>query len=336
MGRIDMKWEERLQITEKILERFPRLDFSSLPTPLRKLERISEKFGIEVYCKRDDLTGLAFGGNKVRKLEFLMAEARAAGADAVIAVGAVQSNFCRVASAAASVCGMDSFLVLGGEESGKVSGNFLLDRLLGAEIRRVQTEDWVAWEDESAAWEAELRAKGRIVYRMPLGGSTPIGSLGYLSGFCEILNDASEIDIKVDAIACASSSGGTLAGLAAGKALTGWPGRLIGFGVAGTEGEVRRKALSLAKTAGLLAGLRSLPENLAEIDNSYMGAEYGARTEESAAAIELFARTEGIFLDRVYSGKAAAGLLDYLAKGSIGRSGSVVFIHTGGAVELFS
>lgn len=331
-----MEWILRKSIVQGVLGTVGRERFSLLPTPLHRLESVSREFGREVFCKRDDMTGFAFGGNKTRKLDFLMAEAKARGCDSIIAIGAAQSNFCRMAAAAASASGMKAHLVLGGTEPAEATGNLLLDRLAGAEIHYVDSDDWDAWEGEAAVLEDSLRKKGAAVYRLPMGGSTAVGSLGYVDGFFEILDQATEKEIETGTIVCAASSGGTLAGLVAGKSLCGWPGEILGFSVSDTAEIVKERALVLAAaTARLLEGRRPPDGNSLRVDSSFMGGFYGARVDSCEKAILRFIREEGIVLDRVYSGKAAAGLLDYLENGKFTRDGAIIFIHTGGAVELF-
>ncbi len=331
-----MEWILRKSIVRKVLDTIGRERFSLLPTPLHRLETVSGRFGRDVYCKRDDMTGFVFGGNKTRKLDFLLAEAKARGSDTVIAVGANQSNFCRMTAAAASVSGMKAHLVLGGAEPVEATGNLLLDRLAGAIIHHVDSDDWNTWDREAVILEETLRSTGAKVYRMPVGGSTPVGNLGYVECFFEILDETQERNIEVGSLVCAASSGGTLAGLAAGKALCGWPGDILGFSVSDSGEVVKQRALDLARaTATLLSGRKPPDEKSFSVDPSFMGEYYGARVDSCDRAIETFIREEGIVLDRVYSGKAAAGLLDYLGRGGFEGDGAIIFIHTGGAVELF-
>lgn len=316
------------------LRKFPRQSNSLLPTPLHRLERLSAELDAEIYCKRDDLTAFGFGGNKARKLDFLLADAKAQGADTLIALGANQSNFARMAAAMGRVNGMDSHLVLRGKKPLEPTGNLLLDRMLEAEITHVDTDDWAELIEESEALERELTAKGRKVYRMPLGGSTDIGALGYAAAFAEIMEDSKALGVCFDVIMHASSSGGTQAGLAAGKEIAGWPGRLIGVSVDPRREDLERKVAALAVDTGKLLGAEVRAENV-EADDSYIGPGYAARTKECDEAVRIFAHRCGIFLDYVYSGKAAAGLIDYVRRGRIGKNANILFIHTGGNIELF-
>jgi L-cysteate sulfo-lyase len=317
------------------LSRFGRRHLALLPTPFHKLDNISKDLGCSIFCKRDDLTGFAFGGNKVRKMEYLLSEAISANSDTIVTVGAYQSNFCRIAAAAGMYAGMKVHLVLGGSKESRETGNYLLDRYLGAHIHPVQSDAWDDWEAYRKMLAEKLKTEGKRVYEMPIGGSTPTGALGYVSAFLELMEDCIKAAIAPDHIFFASSSGGTHAGLLAGKSLTDWTGMLTGIGVAKSGGVLRDEVETLAtETADLIGG--KINSDTILVDGSYMGSAYGIPTDESIQAIEYFARKEGIFLDRVYSGKAAAGMLDYMRSGRIRRGECVVFLHTGGNVELFS
>ena len=317
-----------------ILSGFPRYKFSLLPTPFHKLENISRDLSCNIYCKRDDLTGFAFGGNKTRKLDFLIADVLSKNFNAIIAVGAIQSNFCRIAAAAAKNVGLDVYLVLGGTKPQKPTANYLLAQIFGAKIHQIASEDWNEWEKISRQLGDELESQGKHAYILPVGGSTPIGALGYVNAFFEILNDCKKMNIELDSIIHASSSGGTQAGLIVGKALSGWEGKIIGMGVAKSNQQLKNEIYNLAVETGKLFGI-NIKEKDVSVDNSYMGKGYGKRTEEAEYAIDYFAKKEGILLDHVYTGKAAAGLLDYVNKGLITKSEKVLFIHTGGNIELF-
>jgi D-cysteine desulfhydrase family pyridoxal phosphate-dependent enzyme len=320
-------------IAEK-LRPFPRLHNSLLPTPIHRLDWLSEQYGVDVYGKRDDLTGFGFGGNKTRKLDFLIAEALAAQCDTLIAVGANQSNFCRMAAAYGVAAGMDVHLVLGGREPAFATGNLRLDRLLGVTCHHVDASDWDVWVNEAAHVEADLRRQGKHVYRMPVGGSTTRGALGYVDAFAEILADQSRLGVEFDTILHASSSAGTQAGLVVGQAMAEWRGRIIGISVAKPRPELRKEVLELARATAAELDVRVDGSNVLA-DDDYIGAGYAARTPGCEEAVTLFARRLGIFLDYVYTGKAAAGLIDYLRRGRFEPGANVLFIHTGGTVELF-
>ncbi len=317
-----------------ILSSFPRCKFSLLPTPLHKLENISRDLSCNIYCKRDDLTGFAFGGNKTRKLDFLIADVISKKFNAIIAVGAVQSNFCRIAAAAAKNVGIDIYLILGGIKPQRPTANYLLAQIFGSKIHHIVSKDWNDWERVSRQLGDDLKTQGKHAYILPVGGSTPLGALGYVNAFFEILNDCKRMNIEFDSIIHASSSGGTQAGLIVGKTLSSWKGKIIGMGVAKSNEQLKNEIYKLAIETGKLFDV-NIKENDVIVDNSYMGEGYGERTEGAENAINYFGKKEGILLDHVYTGKAAAGLLDYANKRLITSSEKVLFIHTGGNIELF-
>ncbi|MBN2358982.1 MAG: D-cysteine desulfhydrase family protein [Deltaproteobacteria bacterium] len=325
----------QLGAVDRAIALLPRVQLADLPTPLTRLSRLSHQFGRHLYCKRDDLTGFAFGGNKARKLEFLVANARQACVDTLVAIGGMQSNFCRMAAAAAARAGLDCFLVLGGSRPRTPTGNIVLDQILGAHLNYCESEDWQDWEAAAEQLTARLRRRGRNVFSMPIGGSTPIGAIGYAVGMAEILRDARRLGVAIDHIVHASSSGGTQAGLLVGKALTGWPGEIHGISVAGNKVELANRVYRVAAGAAQLVGAEISPHDV-HVDDAFVGAGYGKPTEAGLVAIETFARQEGIFLDRVYTGKAGAALLSYLDVERFGPDEVVLFLHTGGAVELFA
>jgi L-cysteate sulfo-lyase len=313
---------------------FPRLHNSLLPTPVHRLDCFSDEYGVNVYCKRDDLTGFGFGGNKTRKLDFLLAEALARECDTLIAIGANQSNFCRMAAAYGVACGLDVHLVLGGKKPAHPTGNLRLDHLLGATCHHVDLSDWDAWAEAAEELEAELTSRGKKVYRTPVGGSTPRGALGYVDAFAEIIADQSRLGAEFDAILHASSSAGTQAGLVVGRAIANWPGRIIGVSVAKPKAAQEKDVLDLAQATAAEIDTEVDPASII-VDDNYVGEGYAVRTRGCEEAVALFARRLGIFLDYVYTGKAAAGLIDYLRKGRFDKGANVLFIHTGGNIELF-
>jgi D-cysteine desulfhydrase family pyridoxal phosphate-dependent enzyme len=323
------------------LSRFPRIALGHLPTPLERMDRLRAALGGEcpaLYVKRDDCTGLATGGNKTRKLEFLMGEALAQGAGAVVTFGAVQSNHARQTAAAAAKLGLPCDLILiemvaRDSETYRRSGNVLFDRLLGARVH-------VVTGDQAAAALAKVTAEhtreGRKVYVVPVGGSNAVGSLGYVAAFGEFDRQARAMGLSVDAIVHATSSGGTQAGLMAGAALAKSGARIMGVNVykksaADLAGGVHALAL---ETMQLLSGdLSGISERLHVIDG-YLGEGYGVPSAAMREAIELAARTEGLLLDPVYSGKAMAALIGHVRRGKFGRAQTVVFWHTGGTAAL--
>ena len=306
----------------------PRFPLAALPTPVTELPRMGAALGFRLLVKRDDLTGLAFGGNKTRKLEFLMAEALAQGADVVLSTGAAQSNHCRQTAAAAAKAGLACHLVL--MEPPKPSGNLLLDALLGAKVT------WTprSRRDEAlqAAAEAEAAA-GRKPFVIPYGGSSPLGAAGYAFALREPLAQG----VTPDTIVFATSSGGTQAGLVAGARLLGYRGRILGVSVDEPAGELKPRVAALAsQTAALLGEPADFRPAEILVEDAYAAPGYGVLTEAETGAILRFARTEGLLVDPVYTGRAAAGLLDLASRGAFRRGETVLFWHTGGTPGLFA
>ncbi len=318
---------------QESLKPFPRLHNSLLPTPVHRLDYLSDKYGVNVYCKRDDLTGFGFGGNKTRKLDFLLPDALSRGCDSLIAMGANQSNFCRMAAAYGVASDMEVHLILGGKQQKNPTANLRLDHLLGVMCHHVDSSDWDMWADEAQILEDELTSQGRKVYSMPVGGSTPRGAFGYVDAFSEIISDQSRLGVEFDAIIHASSSAGTQAGLIIGKAISQWRGSIIGISVAKPKTTLKKDVLDLAQKIAVKINTSVEPSSVV-VDDDYMGEEYAVRTSGCEEAVLLFAQRLGIFLDYVYTGKAAAALIDYLRKGRFENGANVLFIHTGGNIEL--
>jgi len=323
-----------LSYLEEKLDTFPRYPLCQVPTPCHRLNFISDTYGCEVYCKREDLTGFGLGGNKTRKLELLIREAIEHHCDTLVASGGIQSNFCRVAAAAGAVAGMSVHLILGGSPPKNISGNLILNKLLGANIRYVDSPDWNQWESVSEDVARGLIEKGSKVFRIPIGGSVPVGAVAYVSAFLEILEHERRAGTAFDQIIHASGSGGTQAGLVVGKEMTGWPGRINGISVAMAQADLGEKVYKLALEASSLLGGRVERESV-QVDDRFIGPGYALKSPEAEKAIEYFARHEGIFLDHVYTGKAAAALLSWLEQGRLAGK-TVLFIHTGGQPELFA
>lgn len=323
------------------LARIPRRTYTPGRTPIEFLPRLSELVGgPKLHIKRDDLLGLAAGGNKTRKLEFLMADAIAAGADTIITTGAVQSNHCRLTLAAAIKEGLHCRLVL--EErvpdsySPDASGNNLLFRLLGADdITVVPSGTDLEAEMQRAA--EDVVASGGTPYIVPGGGSNPLGALGYVSCAEEMLAQSFEMGLPIDHIVCASGSGGTHAGLVAGLHgnQTGIP--VTGISVRADREAQEAKLHGLANATSKLAGAdQDVPASAFRVHDEFVGPGYSLPTPEMTDAIQLFARTEGILLDPVYTGKAAAGLLALARQGAFAPESNVVFVHTGGSPALYA
>lgn len=326
------------ELLHAMLRDIPRLEMSLLPTPLHRLNNLSAKLAADLYCKRDDLTAFAFGGNKTRKLDYLVMDALARGYDSLITFGAVQSNWCRMTATAGRVNGLDVFLLLSGKEQGKETANLLLDRLAGADISFTASEDRDDIIREINGMILDLEHRGRKPYYMPVGGSVARGSLGYIGALAEILEYSENNGVDFNEIILASGSAGTQAGLVAGQTVSGWKGRITGMAVSRSSDEQEQKVFEIAKDTLDLIGYDYDEEkvrSMVHVDDNYLGEGYRKITPACSGAIKDFVSYEGIFLDEVYSGKAAAGLIDYAGRGELQGDGAVLFIHTGGNVQLF-
>lgn len=323
------------------LSRYPRRRYTEGLTPLERLPRLSEYLGgPTIWVKRDDLTGLPGGGNKTRKLEFFVADALAQGADTLLTTGAVQSNHCRITVAAAAKEGLASRLLIEeripGSYDPEASGNNFLFGLLGVERIEV-VEGGADLGAELRRMAEELEAEGRTAYVIPGGGSNELGSLGYVACALELLQQSFELGVTFDQLVVASGSGGTHAGLVAG--LTGMGARLPVTGIsvradkAAQEAKILAHARATAEFVGSPTPVRA--EDVTVYDD-YVGEGYAYPTEAMVEAVELFARLEAILLDPVYTGKAAAGLIDLVRRGRFGRQENVLFMHTGGSPGLYA
>ena len=322
------------------LARFPRIRLGHLPTPLEPMERLSRHLGgPRLWIKRDDCTGLSTGGNKTRKLEFLMADALAQGADTVITQGATQSNHARQTAAAAARLGLACHILLEdrtgyADPAYSASGNVLMDKLHGASVSRRPGGADMQAEMETVA-EA-MRAEGRRPYVIPGGGSNPIGALGYVNAAQELVTQASDMGLRIDHVVHATGSAGTQAGLVAGLVALNSGIPVLGIGVRAPKAKQEANVLALAERTLAHLGLPALlrPEHVVA-NCDYVGQGYGIPTEGMVAALRLVAEQEGILLDPVYSGKGMAGLIDLIRKGRFGKEENVVFLHTGGQAGLF-
>ncbi len=323
-----------MNIVQQLLFKTPQEKITLTPTPFHRLNNISAITGCNIYIKRDDLTGFALGGNKTRKFDFLVADALNQGCDTVIGIGANQSNFCRILSGIGTKYGFDVHLILSGKKPEIPTGNLRIDHMLGATVHHIDTSDSIRRMDYALQIEHELRKKGRNVYFLPPGGSTPVGTFGYALGFEEILKDAHGNKIEIDKILHASSSAGTQAGLVLGQAITGWRGEIHGISVDTPKKQLKEDVYELASAAGKKIGI-PVSQDKIFTDDGFVGAGYGKRTKACEEAVDLFARKEGIFLDYVYTGKAASGLLHYCRTGKIKPDETILFLHTGGNIELF-
>ncbi|HNS50479.1 MAG TPA: D-cysteine desulfhydrase family protein [Anaerolineae bacterium] len=319
------------------MHRVEQFFLANLPTPLELMSRLSSALGgPELWIKRDDLTGLATGGNKTRKLELLLSDALSQGADVVLTVGAPQSNHCRQTAAAAAKAGLACVLVLRGHAPPlqRWTGNLLLDQILGARLW------WAADQDPldamRAAADAE-RAAGRSPYVIPYGGSNPVGASAYALAFDELWNQMMTLRLYFDRVVFASSSGGTQAGLVVGARACCYDGQVLGISVDKTRADLHRAVSDLlVPTAEQLKLDLVFGEDDVQINDNYLGKGYGILSDAEADAIRLVARTEGILLDPVYTGKAMAGLHDLIKCGAIGSDETVLFWHTGGIPALFA
>lgn len=319
------------------IDEMPRIEIGFFPTPLVEVKRLSGVLGgPRLFMKRDDLTGLALGGNKTRKLEFLLGDALSRGCDTVITGGAAQSNHCRQTAAAAAAVGLECHLALGGEEPPLVNGNLLLDRLFGAVVH---------WCGEQRKGEripeiaAELRALGRKVYIIPYGGSDAVGATGFVAAVRELKQQLAARNVKIDIVIIPSSSGGTHAGLTVGLDVFDFPAQVIGIGIDKVESGGISYESELAVLANRIAGTLGLQANY-DADRfrmryEYLGAGYGVVGDLEREAIRLLARYEGILADPVYTGRALGGLIDMIRGKEFAPGDTVLFWHTGGAPALF-
>lgn len=319
------------------LSQLPRVSLGTLPTPLEEAPRLSGALGgPRILFKRDDLTGFALGGNKVRKLEYLLAEVVDQDADVVVTGAGPQSNYLRTAAAAARKLGLDAVLVMHGDPPAEVQGNYLLDRLAGAEIIFTHDEDRSSVDRALDEVADDLRRRGRRPYVIPRGGASPIGSAGYVACTLELETQLLAAGVRADHLVCATGACGTQAGLWLGAAWLQAAYRIWGITVSRPREECLTRVRSLATATAELLGLAPPPSESPIVLEEYLGTGYGIVTAEAVEAIRLVARTEGMFLDPVYTGKAMAGLIDLVRKGRLGQDETVVFLHTGGAPGLFA
>jgi D-cysteine desulfhydrase family pyridoxal phosphate-dependent enzyme len=310
-----------------------KISLGFFPTPFSKIDSVSADTGVNFYIKRDDLCGIALGGNKVRKLEYLLADARAKGADTVLTSGGAQSNHATLTAACCRRLGLDCVLVLMKRGVTDTLGNLLLDDIMDVRVEFVDSDSYEVVYGEAEKIMADLRSRGKKPYFIPVGGSVALGALGYYDAVHEIVNQAKAMGVRVDHIVLTTGSGGTHAGsLLAAKELgikvTGIlvsPGDFFQAGIYGLVGE----------TAELIgSGTKITMDDI--VLKPYFGDGYAIPSPEGTAAIKYLAQKEGIFLDPVYTGKTFAGFLDLAKQGYFKRNENVVFIHTGGAAALFA
>ena len=313
------------------MKTIPSIKIAQLPTPVEYLPRLTAELnGPKILVKRDDLTGLAFGGNKTRKLDYLLAEAQGNGARTIITSGAVQSNHCRQTAAACARLNFDCILVLSGDKPDYATGNLLLDQLFNAKFvwTTPAERDLITQQTFNNAWAAGARP-----YLIPYGGSNATGATAYVYAIQELLTQG----YQPDWIIFASSSGGTQAGMVAGARLFGLKGNILGISVDETETDLQKRVASLAiETTDMLGeNLTFLPHEI-QVNDGYLGGGYGIMGPPEIEAINMFAKLEGLLLDPVYTGRAAAGLIDLIRKGYFKSDETVLFWHTGGTPAIFS
>ena len=323
------------------ISRFPRLHFAHLPTPLEPLENLSKLLGgPKIFIKRDDCTGLATGGNKTRKLEFLMGEAQQKNADTIITQGATQSNHVRQTAAISSKLGLRCEIMLehrtGSEDPDYLeNGNVLLDKLFGANIHSVP-----AGTDMDAAMQKiadDLKTNGANPYIIPGGGSSPTGALGYVNCAMELVGQINDRSLKIDHLVTATGSAGTQSGLVVGLEGTRSGIPVLGICVNADKETQEEKVFALAERTTEFLGIPgSVKRETVVANGDYVGPGYGLPTDGMIEATELLARQEGILLDPVYSGKGMAGLIDLIRKGEFRKDENIVFLHTGGSAGLFA
>lgn len=326
----------------------PRVSLAHVPTPIEELARLGAGLGVRLFVKRDDLTEAVLTGNKVRKLEYLLAAAREAGSDTVVTCGGIQSNHARATAGAAARLGMRSVLVLRdpalakgdrGKRSvaaspaaaGTPQGNLLLDRLLGAEVRWITPAEYAERDAIMAEVAREIGEGGRRAYVIPEGGSNGLGALGYVRAAEEIAQDASS---PFDVCCCATGSGGTLAGLAAGFARLGLFVRVLGFAVCDSADYFRERVRRVLSEVAIILGDKGLAHAPFEVDDAFIGPGYGQNVPEDLEVIVDVAREEGLVLDPVYTAKAFRGMRTRIRDGGIPRGARVLFVHTGGVFGL--
>src|SRR5580765_428924 len=317
------------------LARFPSVQLLASPTPVEPLPRLSSRLGggLRLFIKRDDAIPFGFGGNKVRKLALVAAQARAENADTLMTAGGVQSNHARATAAAAARLGMRAVLVANGTPPQRKTANALLDDLLGAEVVYVGSREERMPKIQELA--ANLRAEGRRPFAIPIGASTPLGALAFALAVAELVDQMPAPDVIIHS----TSSGGTQAGLVAGCRLLALPTRVIGVSADDSSSALETQVNAIVTGVGELLQLD--PAALAagtaiEVDDRFVGGGYGVPSDQSREAIELTARSEAIFLDPTYTSKAMAGLIAYVRDGAFGEGETVLFWHTGGQVGLFA
>ncbi|MFX0125610.1 MAG: D-cysteine desulfhydrase family protein [Candidatus Hodarchaeota archaeon] len=317
------------------LESIPRIPLCLLPTPIIPLKRLSSHLGgAKIFMKRDDLTGVAFGGNKNRKLEFLLADAKKRGADIIVTEGALQSNHCLQTAACSAKLGLDCELVLSGNDPEFITGNLLLDEILSVKIHRAK--DSSVRKDLMIKVEEELQAKGKKPYMIPTGGSTSVGALGYLNCILEISKQSKELEVDFNYFIHSTGSGGTQAGVLIGRELYYPELEILGINVGESKERLKKIIKRIIKDFNTDWGLElMIGDEKIKILEGYFGEGYGIPNQEMIDAVKLMAKLEGVFLDPVYTGKATVGLIDLIKREVIPKDSNVLFLHSGGGPSIF-
>lgn len=327
---------------EGALERFPRRVLASYPTELQHLDRLSDQLGRPVWIKRDDRLGPLVGGNKTRKLEYLLAQALDQGHERIVTIGGAQSNHARLTAAAARLLGLEPHLLLMGNRPKKSTGNLLLDELVDAHLHFVRTDSVRPGRCTFEELDGHLRdvARDRVGdhYFIPIGGSNWLGSLGYIGAALELDRQTREAGLEHAWVVSAAGSGGTFAGLVAGLALLGSTLRPLGIDIGKLWTDFPQHVCRLVEEVceHLGSSLRCKPSEIPLVERRYAGRRYGVPTDEGTAAIRRLARIEGVVLDGTYTGKAFAGLLDLAKSGRLGKEDPIIFVHTGGLPGFFA
>ncbi len=321
-----------------MFDALPRERYAFLPTPLHRMKNLGESLGIDyLWIKRDDLTGLSVGGNKTRKLEFIVADAKLAGADTLVTVGGVQSNHCRQTAAAAAVTGFRCILLLAGEEPEYATGNLLLDKLYGAEIKYFPDDDFLELNNRLGEILETLQDFGLTPYAIPAGAAMPLGSLAYAEAMFELKDQMETWNFNPKKIVVAAGTGGTLAGMLLGAHVAELDVEIVGVSVVSKAPELEERVKDLIERS-----IHDYPQYFESfkpkitIDDQFLGEGYGLMSDASRSAIEMFAKLEGILLDPIYTAKAGTALIRMALTGDLDRMTPTLFWHTGGNPELYT
>ncbi len=320
-----------------MLDIIPRIKLANLPTPLQEMKNLAYSLDMKsLWIKRDDLTGISFGGNKTRKLEYVMGDALEAGADTLVTVGAIQSNHCRQTAAAAAQVGLRCILLLAGEEPENYTGNLLLDRLFGAEIQFFPDDDFMGLSDRIGSVIETLKELGLSPYGIPPGAFMPVGCLGYVQAMLELKEQCEETGLRPMKILHPVGTGGTLAGMIIGAKLAELEADIIGISVLhDAKTTIERVREMILRMFDEYPALIDKFEPEIKVDERFMGKGYGVMENGVRSAIQMFAKSQGIVLDPVYTAKAGLALLRMVMSGEITSDATTIFWHTGGSPALF-